>query len=313
MDGMKVLVDHEIADTIARKELVLDADPEGCKGACYELRMGNVYYDLTEDEKQYPVPAGGDVLIKPGHRVVLITHERLALNDKVFARIVSKGSLFSVGLSAVATYADPGFHGRIGIVTQNISEKYIVLPLLEPIAKVDFTILETSALHPYRGQHGYETKMWLVRTELQKTREELAGDPRLSVPDPVKVDEVTEPAADSFASLVRRQIDADRAHGFPVDFADDAERCSQISRDLVGLLGEVGEFANLIKKVELTTTRPGYVGANLMAAEPELRRELADAQIYLLRLAHLLRTDLGKAVIEKMQSNDDRYAYLRKT
>src|ERR1700733_1745066 len=96
MDGMKVLADHESADAIARKERVLDADPEGCKGACYELRMGNVYYDLTEDEKRYPVPTGGDVLIKPGHRVVLITHERLALNDKVFARIVSKGSLFSV-------------------------------------------------------------------------------------------------------------------------------------------------------------------------------------------------------------------------
>jgi deoxycytidine triphosphate deaminase len=313
MDGMKVLVDHEIADAIARKELVLDADPEGCKGACYELRMGNVYYDLTEDEKRYPVPAGGDVLIKPGHRVVLITHERLALNDKVFARIVSKGSLFSIGLSAVATYADPGFHGRIGIVTQNISNKYIVLPLFEPIAKVDFTVLETSASHPYRGQHGYETKMWPVKTELQRTREELAGDPRLVAPDPLKTSEAASPAAESLSSLIRRQIDADRAHGFPVDFADDAARCSQISKDLVGLLGEVGEFANLIKKVELTTTRPGYMGANLAAAEPELIRELADVQIYLLRLAHLLRTDLGKAVIEKMQSNDGRYAYLRET
>src|SRR5260221_5863221 len=103
MDGIKTLADHEIADAIARNELVVDADPEGCKGACYELRMGNVYYDLTEDEKRYPVPTGGDVLIKPGHRVVLITHERLALNDKVFARIVSKGSLFSIGLSAVST------------------------------------------------------------------------------------------------------------------------------------------------------------------------------------------------------------------
>ncbi|HEY8263238.1 MAG TPA: hypothetical protein VIG26_02660 [Methyloceanibacter sp.] len=311
MNGMKVLVDHEIADAIARKELVLDADPEGCKGACYELRMGNVYYDLTEDEKRYPVPAGGDVLIKPGHRVVLITHELLALNDKVFARIVSKGSLFSVGLSAVATYADPGFHGRIGIVTQNIGNKYIVLPLLEPIAKVDFTVLETSAAHPYRGQHGYETKMWPVKTEMHRTREELAGDPRLDAPDHVKIGEATAPAADSLASLIRQQIDADRAHGFPVDFVDDAARCSQISKDLVGLLGELGEFANLIKKVELTTTRPGYVSADLAVAEPHLRQELADVQIYLLRLAHLLRTDLGKAVIEKMQSNDDRYAYLR--
>ena len=313
MGNMKVLADHEIADAIVRKELVLDADPKGCKGACYELRMGDVYYDLTENEKRYPVPTGGDVLIKPGHRVVLITHESLVLSDKVFARIVSKGSLFSVGLSAVATYADPGFQGRIGIVTQNISDKYIVLPLLEPIAKVDFTILETSVSHPYKGQHGYETKIWPIQKHLQKTLEELAGDPRLSAAAPIKGGEAAEFPVDSLASLVRRQIDADRTRGFPVDFGDDAARCGQISKDLVGLIGEVGEFANLIKKVELTSVRPGYIGADLAAAEPELRRELADIQIYLLRLAHLLRADLAEVVVEKMQSNDERYAYLRKT
>ncbi len=312
MDGIKTLADHEIADAIARNELVLDADPEGCKGACYELRMGNVYYDLTEDEKRWSVSPGGDVLIKPGHRVVLITHERLALSDKVFARIVSKGSLFSVGLSAVATYADPGFHGRIGIVTQNISDKYIVLPLLEPIAKVDFTILETPASHPYRGQHGFETKIWPIQKHLQKTREELAGDPRLGRPVSVNTNKETESARDSLASLARRQIDADRMHGFPVDFTDDAARCGQISRDLVGLMGEIGEFANLVKKVELTIARPGYAGADLSAAEPKLRLELADVQIYLLRLAHLIRADLAGAVLEKMQLNDERYSYLRK-
>src|ERR1700722_537923 len=132
MDGMKVLVDHEIADAIARKELVLDGDPEGCRGACYELRMGNVYYDLTESEK-----------------------------------------LFSIGLSAVATYADPGFHGHIGIVTQNISDKYIELPELEPIAKVDFTILETPATHLYRGQHGFESEIWPIKHHLQKSGDQL--------------------------------------------------------------------------------------------------------------------------------------------
>jgi deoxycytidine triphosphate deaminase len=179
---MKTLADHEIEAAIVRGELILDADPEGCKGACYELRMGDVYYDLTEDEKRWTVPPGGTVLIKPGHRVVLITHERLKLDARVFARIVSKGSLFSIGLSAVATYADPGFHGRIGIVTQNISDKYIVLPELEHIAKVDFTILETPAKRPYRGQHGFETEIWPIKHHLQKTREELADDPRLGGP-----------------------------------------------------------------------------------------------------------------------------------
>ncbi|WP_051345942.1 hypothetical protein [Bradyrhizobium sp. th.b2] len=310
---MKTLADHEIADAIARNELVLDADLQGCKGACYELRMGDVYYDLTEDEKRWSVAPGGDVLIKPGHRVVLITHERLALNDRVFARIVSKGSLFSVGLSAVATYADPGFNGRIGIVTQNISDKYIVLPLLEPIAKVDFTILETASSNPYKGQHGFETKIWPIQKHLQKTREELAGDPRLGEPAPFNASRASETAVETLVSLCRRQIDADRMHGFPVDLPDDAERCGQISRDLVGLMGEIGEFANLIKKVDLAMMRPGYAGSDLVAAEPKLRMELADVQIYLLRLAHLIGADLTETVLEKMRLNDERYAYLRKT
>jgi hypothetical protein len=77
-------------------------------------------------------------------------------------------------------------------------------------------------------------------------------------------------------------------------------------------MGEIGEFANLLKKVELASTTPGYEGPDLVTAEPELRTELVDAQIYLLRLAHLIRVDdLGEAVLEKMRLNDERYAHLR--
>jgi deoxycytidine triphosphate deaminase len=308
---MKTLADHEIEAAIVRGELILDADPTCCVGACYELRMANVYYDLTESEKRWSVPPGGTVLIKPGHRVVLITHERLALGADVFARIVSKGSLFSIGLSAVATYADPGFHGRIGIVTQNISDKYIVLPEFEHIAKVDFTILETPASRPYRGQHGFETEIWPIKHHLQKTREQLINDPRLGDPAPVDP-RMAAPGVEALASLTRRQVDADRLHGFPVDLPDDEARCNQLSKDLIGLMGEIGEFANELKKVELAITQPSYAGPPLVAAEPALRTELADAQIYLLRLAHLLRVDLEEAVLEKMRLNDERYAYLRK-
>lgn len=141
--------------------------------------MGNVYYDLTESDKPITVPTGGTILIKPGHRVVLITHEELEVPVDVLARVVSKGSLFSVGLSPVATYADPGFPGKLGIVTQNISDKYIELPQLEPIAKVDFTRLTSKALRPYRGQHGFQTKIWPIKHHLRKSYAEVAGDLRV--------------------------------------------------------------------------------------------------------------------------------------
>jgi hypothetical protein len=36
-------------------------------------------------------------------------------------------------LNPVATHADPGFGGNLGIVTQNLSDKFIELPQGEPI------------------------------------------------------------------------------------------------------------------------------------------------------------------------------------
>jgi len=307
---MKVLADHEIKAAIARRELVLDAVSEGCIGACYELRMGSVYYDLTDGERRIEVPSGGDVLIKPGHRVVLITRERLVLSASMFARIISKGSLFSIGLSPVATYADPGFEGRIGIVTQNISEKYIVLPALEPIAKADFTLLETPAERPYRGQHGFETEIWPIKHQFQKTLDELAGDRRLSAATPLIAPGSHGQSGLSLADLSAQQLDADRRHGFPVDLPNGAGRRDQLLREIVGLVGEVGEFANLLKKVDLAATHHQYSGPDLDAATPELRLELADAQIYLLRLAHFLRIDLTEAVLEKVRANEGRYGHL---
>jgi dCTP deaminase len=177
---ISTLSDNDIREEIATGNLVKDGDPAQLSGACYELRLGNVYYDLTEGDDPITVPAGGTVLIKPGHRVVLITHEELVIPNDVLARVASKGSLFSIGLSPVATYADPGFLGNLGIVTQNISDKYIVLPHLEPIAKVDFTKLSGPVQRPYCGQHGFKTKIWPIKHQLQKTFADISDDSRVA-------------------------------------------------------------------------------------------------------------------------------------
>lgn len=142
------LTDSDISDAIANGKLVLNASNERLGPACYELRMGQIYYDLTENERRIDVGSSGTILIKPGHRVVLITLERLAIPADVIARVASKGSLFSIGLTPVCTYADPGFEGNLGVVTQNTSDKYIELPVGEPIAKVDFTRLLKEVSRP---------------------------------------------------------------------------------------------------------------------------------------------------------------------
>jgi dCTP deaminase len=176
---MTTLSDIEIKVEINAQRLVRNADLQHLAGACYELRLGNVYYDLTEGGRRFQLTPGETVLVKPGHRVVLITFEELDVPPDVLVRVVSKGSLFSVGLSPVATYADPGFCGNMGIVTENVSDKYIELPQGEPIAKADFTRLTTSAGKLYQGQHGFQMGIWPIKTHLQKTHADVAGDARV--------------------------------------------------------------------------------------------------------------------------------------
>ncbi|MCM8731294.1 hypothetical protein ACFO8O_10010 [Hephaestia sp. GCM10023244] len=171
--------DTEIRSEINAQRLIRNADMSGLAGACYELRMGNVYYDLTENGKRFALAQSEAVLIKPGHRVVLITSEEFDVPPDILVRIVSKGSLFSVGLSPVATYADPGFAGNLGIVTENISDKYIELPQGEPIAKADFTRLSGPVAKPYQGQHGFHTGIWPIKTQLQRSHAEVKSDRRV--------------------------------------------------------------------------------------------------------------------------------------
>jgi dCTP deaminase len=242
---MSVLSDNEISAEIAKGSLIKDGDSARLAGACYELRMGNTYYDLTESDEPIIVPAGGTVLIKPGHRVVLITHEELAVPNDFLARVVSKGSLFSVGLSPVATYADPGFFGNMGIVTENISDKYIVLPTLEPIAKVDFTRLRASVNRPYSGQHGFKTKIWPIKHELQKTYAQISNDPRIGTEKEEAYKLLPQATADVLTWLERRQRLTDVAILFAVIL--NALTLFLVGNDLVaGVLGVVG---NLVASV----------------------------------------------------------------
>lgn len=176
---MTTLSDKDIQTRMASGELIRNGSAAQLGPACYELRMGNVYYDLTEGDKRIDATNMGTVLIKPGHRVVLITLEELVVPHNLIARVASKGSLFSIGLSPVSTYADPGFTGNLGIVTQNLSDKFIELPIGEPIAKIDFSLLSSPASRPYCGQHGYQTQIWPIRHQLQRTYDDVKGDPRV--------------------------------------------------------------------------------------------------------------------------------------
>lgn len=176
---MTTLTDGEIRAEIDSGRLIRNAEANSLAGACYELRMGSVYYDLSENAARFELDPQAKVLIKPGHRVVLITAEDVDIPHDILVRIVSKGSLFSVGLSPVATYADPGFSGNLGIVTENVSDKYIELPQGTGIAKAEFTRLSGPVTKPYVGQHGFQAGIWPIKTHLQRTHEQVKGDNRV--------------------------------------------------------------------------------------------------------------------------------------
>ena len=176
---MTTLCDSDIEAEMFNGRLVRGGVSGQLGPACYELRMGTVYYDLTENDKRIDAGPSGKIIVKPGHRVVLITQEELVIPNNIIARVTSKGSLFSVGLSPVSTYADPGFRGHLGVVTQNLSDKYIELPVGEPIAKVDFSLLSNMARNPYRGQHGFQTRIWPIKHHLQKQYADVRDDPRV--------------------------------------------------------------------------------------------------------------------------------------
>src|SRR5262245_53392834 len=113
------------------------------------------------------------------------------------------------------------------------------------------------------------------------------------------------------SALLDTQISADRRRGFQVDFDNDEARVAQLEKDLIGLFGEIGEFANVLKKIRLMIEHPGYKGPSLREASPELREELADVLIYLMRLSFVLGGDLETDLLKKMQVNDLRYDVLK--
>lgn len=112
--------------------------------------------------------------------------------------------------------------------------------------------------------------------------------------------------------LIQFQIQADERRGFPVRFENDLERHDQLMRDLVGLVSEVGEFADSLKRVGLAASTKGYRGPNLSDATPQLRSELADISIYVFRLMEILEGDLEDEILKKMKINQERYKYLER-
>ena len=107
------------------------------------------------------------------------------------------------------------------------------------------------------------------------------------------------------------QIKQDSKIGFDVKFLSTQDKYNQITKDLVGLFGEIGEFSNVIKKINIKLSNENYY-FDIDEAEDHLREEWVDSFIYLLRISAILDIDIESETLKKMEFNNERFKKLRR-
>ena len=102
----------------------------------------------------------------------------------------------------------------------------------------------------------------------------------------------------TISALIEKQRNFDNQHSGKIPFyiEIDEKNTHELEHLVVCLLGELGEFANILKKV-----RRGDFA--LTAVKDELDEELVDVFIYLLKIASQFHVDLEAGYEKKMEKN----------
>ena len=168
------LTDTDILHYAENRKLIIDNFERGnVKQACYELRAGNIYFDLSAGCIKHTVNDEEYIVFRPHQTIVVISKEKFQIPEDILARFLTKGYLVSLGLTPVNTYADPGFYGQMGMIMTNTSNEYLKIQSGDTIAKVEFCKLHAPVKECYHGQHGFETQIWPFRKELIINRKDL--------------------------------------------------------------------------------------------------------------------------------------------
>lgn len=108
-------------------------------------------------------------------------------------------------------------------------------------------------------------------------------------------------------TLLKMQREFDRRHGWSLDAVPSDQRLDVFEREIVGLIGEVGELANLVKKARLDVDRFTTASEAFDQIANGMREELVDILIYLLRLFQLSEADIAMEYENKVKMNIERF------
>ena len=109
--------------------------------------------------------------------------------------------------------------------------------------------------------------------------------------------------------IMEMQKEFDRKHGWNLKSADTKELLETINKDLIGLFGEIGEFANLIKKlnIDLEITSEKDLTEKLMKSNGALKEEIIDIFIYLIRISTHMNVNISDEYLRKLKFNEKKY------
>jgi NTP pyrophosphatase (non-canonical NTP hydrolase) len=109
--------------------------------------------------------------------------------------------------------------------------------------------------------------------------------------------------------LVRTQNEFDKQHGWYLESDVILDVLESINKDLIGLYGEIGEFSNIIKKLNLDIERTDTAAlkTRFNNVKENLVEEIIDILIYLFRLSSLLKMDLTAEYLKKLKINKMKY------
>lgn len=106
----------------------------------------------------------------------------------------------------------------------------------------------------------------------------------------------------TISELLQKQREFDEHHVGKIPFFTkiDETNLEELEHLIVCVIGELGEFSNIVKKI-----RRGDFP--LSKAKPDLNEELVDIFVYLLKICAQFDVDLEGEYLKKMQKNEKKF------